>query len=61
MSIENKVDATLKNLEGKAQEMMGEVTGDPKDKAEGQAKQAQASAQHTVENIKDAAKREIDR
>ncbi len=60
MSTENKVEATMKNIEGKAQEMMGEVTGDPKDKAEGKMKQAQASAQHEVENIKDAAKREID-
>lgn len=60
MSIEKKVDATLKNLEGKAQEIMGEVTGDPKQKAEGKAKQAEAAAQHTVENIKDAAKAQID-
>lgn len=60
MSIEKKVDATLKNLEGKAQEIMGEVTGDPKQKAEGKAKQAEAAAQHTVENIKDAAKDKID-
>ncbi|MGB3536458.1 MAG: CsbD family protein [Microcoleaceae cyanobacterium] len=60
MSIDKKVDATLKNLEGKAQEMIGEVTGDPKQKAEGEAKQAEAAAQHTVENIKDAAKDVID-
>jgi uncharacterized protein YjbJ (UPF0337 family) len=60
MSIEKKVDATLKNIEGKAQEMMSEVTGDPKQKAEGQAKQAEAAAQHTVENIKQAAKDKIE-
>ncbi len=60
MTTENKVEATMKNIEGKAQEMIGEVTGDPKDKAEGQAKQAEASARHTVENVKEAAKREID-
>jgi uncharacterized protein YjbJ (UPF0337 family) len=60
MSNENKVEATMKNIEGKAQEMMGEVTGDPKDKAEGQAKQAEASARHAVENVKEAAKREIE-
>ncbi len=61
MSIEKKVDATLKNIEGKAQEMIGEVTGDPQQKAEGKAKQAEAAAQHTVENIKDAAKDAIDK
>jgi uncharacterized protein YjbJ (UPF0337 family) len=60
MSNENKVEATMKNLEGKAQEMMGEVTGDPKEKAEGQAKQAEAAARHTVENVKEAAKKEIE-
>ncbi|MGF1491215.1 MAG: CsbD family protein [Microcoleaceae cyanobacterium] len=61
MSIEKKVEATVKNLEGKAQEAVGDLTGDPKDKAEGQAKQAQASMEHTVENLKDAAKQEIDK
>ena len=60
MSIENKVQATAKNLEGKAQEAMGEFTGDPKDKAEGQVKQAEAKAQHTVENAKDEVKKAID-
>ncbi len=60
MSTENKVEATMKNIEGKAQEMMGEITGDPKDQAEGQMKQAQASAQHEVENLKDEAKKQVD-
>ncbi len=60
MSMDKKVEATMKNIEGKAQEMMGEITGDPKDQAEGKAKQAEASAQHTVENIKDAAKQNIE-
>lgn len=60
MSIEKKIDATLRNIEGKAQEVIGEVTGDPKQKAEGQAKQAEAAVEHTIENLKDAAKRKID-
>ncbi|ACK72850.1 CsbD family protein [Gloeothece citriformis PCC 7424] len=60
MSTENRIDATLKNIEGKAQEAWGEVTGDPKDKAEGKAKQAQAQVQHSVENVKDEMKRAID-
>jgi uncharacterized protein YjbJ (UPF0337 family) len=56
MSIEKRVEATLKNVEGKAQEAMAEVTGDPKDKAEGKAKQAEAQAEHTAENIKEEIK-----
>jgi uncharacterized protein YjbJ (UPF0337 family) len=60
MSIEDRVKATAKNVEGKIQEVVGEVTGNPQDKAEGQAKQAEAETRHTVENIKDQAKRMID-
>ena len=40
MSLEDRAKATAKNLEGKAQEAAGYVTGDPQDKAEGKAKQA---------------------
>lgn len=60
MSTEDKVRATAKNIEGKAQEAMGEITGDPQDKAEGKAKQAEAKVEHTVENAKDAVKKAID-
>lgn len=60
MSIENRVEATAKNIEGKVQEMVGEVTGDPKDKAEGKAKQDEAQIRHTVENVKDEMKKAID-
>ncbi len=61
MGIEDRVEATAKNIEGKAQEMAGEVTGNAKDKAEGRAKQAQAEGQHAVENVKDTLKRNIDK
>ncbi|WP_341527759.1 CsbD family protein [Nostoc sp. UHCC 0302] len=54
MSDEKRVEATAKNIEGKVQEFVGEVTGNPKDKAEGQAKQTEAQVIHTKENIKDA-------
>lgn len=60
MSNEQRIDATLKNIEGKAQEMLGEVTGDPKAKAEGKAKQADAAVQHSIENVKDDIKKSID-
>lgn len=60
MSIEDRAKATAKNIEGKAQEFIGDVTGNPNDKAEGQAKQAEAKVRHGVENVKDDVKRAID-
>lgn len=53
MGIEERTEATMKNIEGKAQEAVGEITGDPEDKAEGKIKQAEAKAKHTVENVKE--------
>ncbi len=60
MSIEDRAKATAKNIEGKAQELVGKVTGDPEDKAEGQAKQAEAEARHAAEDVKDKVKKAID-
>lgn len=54
MSAEEKVKATAKNIEGKAQEAMGKVTGDKEDQMKGKAKQAEASARHAKEDVKDA-------
>lgn len=42
MSTEDRLKATAKNVEGKIQEAIGEVTGNPQDKAEGKEKQAEA-------------------
>lgn len=56
MSTEEKAKATAKNIEGKAQEMMGEITGDPEDKMKGKAKQGEAEARQTKEDVKDTAK-----
>lgn len=53
MSIENRMKATAKNIEGKAQEALGELTGDPQQKAEGKVKQIQANIEHGVENLKE--------
>jgi uncharacterized protein YjbJ (UPF0337 family) len=39
---------------------VGEVTGDPKDKAEGQEKQAEAQVRRMIEDVKDKAKEVID-
>lgn len=60
MSTKDRMEATAKNLEGKAQEALGNITGDKKDQAEGKAKQVEASAEHAVEDGKDAVKDAID-
>ena len=60
MSLEDRADATATNIEGKAQQAMGEMTGDPKDKGEGKAKQAEAQVQHSIEDVKDKAKEKLD-
>ena len=60
MSLENRVKATAKNIEGKVQEAVGDLTGDPKDQAEGKVKQAEAKVRHTIENVKDEVKKSID-
>ncbi|HLO87609.1 MAG TPA: CsbD family protein [Nostocaceae cyanobacterium] len=60
MSIEERAKATAKNIEGKAQETLGNVTGDPKDKAEGQAKQAESELRHATEDVKEEIKQKID-
>jgi len=55
MSTEGKVNATAKNLEGKAQEALGNLTGDTEMQLEGKGKQMQASAMNLVDNLKDKA------
>jgi uncharacterized protein YjbJ (UPF0337 family) len=60
MSIEGKMNATAKDGEGKAQEAIGNLTGDKKLQAEGKAKQVQASAMEAADNLKDAAKNALD-
>jgi uncharacterized protein YjbJ (UPF0337 family) len=60
MSTEDRAKATGDNIAGAAQEALGNVTGDPKDKAEGKAKQAQAEAGHAIEDVKDELKKKLD-
>lgn len=60
MSTEDKAKATAKNVAGKAQEAVGNVTGDQKDRAKGKEKQTEASAEHAVEDTKDAVKKAVD-
>ena len=54
MGLVDDMKATAKNIEGKAQETTGNITGDKKDQLAGKAKQAQASGEHAVEDLKDA-------
>lgn len=60
MSLKNRAKATAKNIEGKIQEVVGDLTGNPKDQAEGKEKQAEATVRHTIENVKDEVKKIID-
>jgi len=60
MSIEDRAKATAKNVEGKIQEGVGKVTGNPEDEAAGKAKQAESKVRHSVENVKDDVKKAID-
>jgi uncharacterized protein YjbJ (UPF0337 family) len=59
MSAEDRAKATGKNIEGKAQEALGNITGDPEDKAEGKAKQAEAQTRHAAEDVKDEVKKNL--
>jgi uncharacterized protein YjbJ (UPF0337 family) len=56
MSLEERAKATAKNIEGKVQEAVGNLTGDPKTQEEGKEKQAEAAVRHTVEDVKDKVK-----
>jgi uncharacterized protein YjbJ (UPF0337 family) len=60
MSLKDRAKATAKDLEGKIQETVGNVTNDPEDKAEGRAKQAEAKVRNKVEDAKDEVKKAID-
>jgi uncharacterized protein YjbJ (UPF0337 family) len=61
MSAEDRLNAVAKNVEGKVQEAISEVTGNPQDKVEGRAKQREAAAIHAKEDLKDQAKNFIDK
>ena len=60
MSIEDKIKATAKSVEGKIEAAAGELTGDTQMKIEGQAKQVEGAAMKTAEDLKDKAKGVLD-
>lgn len=53
LTASNRVEAVSKNLEGKAQEAMGNITGDHKDQMMGKAKQAESQVRNMAEDLKD--------
>ncbi|MBE9094281.1 MULTISPECIES: CsbD family protein [Microcoleaceae] len=61
MSVEDRAKAIGKNVEGKAQEILGNITGNKKDQAEGKAKQAESAARHAAEDMKDGVKNLTDK
>ena len=50
------IKGKMKHAEGHVQKAVGELTDDPKQKAEGQAKKVAGKAQETIGHLKDAAK-----
>jgi uncharacterized protein YjbJ (UPF0337 family) len=60
MSLKDRAQATAKDLEGKIQETVGNVTDNPKAQVEGKAKQAEAKIRNKVEDAKDEVKKAID-
>lgn len=52
----NKLDAAAKDAEGKLESAYGELTGDTGHQIKGKAKQVQASAMNTAEDLKQGAK-----
>lgn len=49
----NRAEAITKNIQGRAQEAIGNITGDPKDQIAGKAKQVESQARYAAEDIKD--------
>lgn len=49
----NRAEAMAKNLEGQAQEAMGNITGDSQDKIMGKAKQVESQIRNAAEDMKD--------
>ncbi|BAQ65353.1 CsbD family protein [Geminocystis sp. NIES-3709] len=52
MSLKGRAQAVAKNIEGKTQEAIGNMTGNTKDQSMGKAKQLESQARNTVEDVK---------
>ncbi len=60
MSLEDKLKANSKKMEGKLEAAAGELTGNQEMKAKGEAKQVQGSAMEAVGDLKDKATDALD-
>ncbi len=60
MSINDRAKAAAKKVEGKTQEVLGDVTGNHEAQAKGKAKQAEGDMRNAIEDGKDAVKEAID-
>jgi uncharacterized protein YjbJ (UPF0337 family) len=56
VKLPERVKAAAKNMEGKTQEAIGNVTGDRRDKVAGKAKQMESQTRNLVEDAKDKLK-----
>ena len=56
----DEVKGKLKEAEGKAQDALGDLTGNPRHDQEGKAKQAEGQVQQGVGKVKDALHKAID-
>ena len=56
MSLQERAKAAAKNVEGKIEEAIGNITNDPEKQAEAQAKQVEADVRNASEDVKDKAK-----
>jgi len=56
MSATDKAKNTIQDVEGKAKEALGRVTGDRSTEDEGRGDQAKADLKNAGENVKDAFK-----
>lgn len=52
---DDQTQGTVDNLKGKAQETLGNVTGNEQDQAQGKGSQVKGDAEKAVGNVKDAA------
>ncbi|MEY3297288.1 MAG: hypothetical protein RLZZ597_548 [Cyanobacteriota bacterium] len=60
MSLKNRAKATAKNIEGKVEEFIGDMTDNHEAQVKGKAKQAEAKVRSDIEDTKDEVKKALD-
>ncbi|PZO36849.1 MAG: CsbD family protein [Pseudanabaena frigida] len=56
VKLPERIQSINKNIEGKAQETMGNITGDRQDRVAGKAKQVESKTRNLIEDAKDKVK-----